>query len=309
MAGHELTDREDEVLRLAIKGLSNDEIAASLAISRRTVEAHMRTLFRKTGVTRRTQLAALYQGGDLAPGQRWASDPAGAHAGLTAPRSQQRQDLADCDRQLRAYFAAVRGLIDRQLPLFEERVEITLIIGDRDGQDMVVERRWTTPRPYLVYRILGPIVTSPDGPRSELDELALASTVYGQDVQVEIHAVRDVDDRPLVMILFQPGLQTDTEWVLSYRSPGLWDPLRASGQDSLTWATATFDQRYPATTSQLTLKVVFSAAWSGERLTEKNDLGTIHTERLSTGQTQLTWHHHTPHASAYHWLLHGTRSA
>lgn len=308
MAGHQLTDREDEVLRLAIKGLSNDEIAARLDISRRTVEAHMRTLFRKTGVTRRTQLAALCQGDDLAVGQQWVSDPTSAHEGVTAPRSQQRQDLADCARQLRAYSAAVRGLADRHMPLFEERVEITLVIGDRDGQDTVVERRWTTPRPYLVYRILGPIVPPPDGLRSELDELALASTVYGQDVQVEIHAVRDVDDRPKVMILFQPGLRTDTEWVLSYRSPGLWGPLRASGQDSLTWATATFDQRHPATTSQLTLKVVFPATWTGERLTEQNDLGTIHTDRLPTGQTQLTWHHDTPHAGAYHWLLHGSRS-
>lgn len=309
MAGNQLTDREDQVLRLAITGLSNDEIAVRLAISRRTVEAHMRTLFRKVGVTRRAQLAALYQGGAGARGQRWASDSPGVDDGRAVLQSQQRQDLAEAHQQLRAYSAAVRGLADRQLPLFEERVELTLVIGDRDGQDMVEERHWTTPRPYLVYRILGPIVPWPEGPPFEFDDLALTSMVCGQDVQVEIHAVRDVTDRPLLMILFRPGLHTDTEWVLRYRSPGLWDPLRSSGQDSLIWATAKFDQRHPATTSELTLKLIFPASWTGERLTEKNDLGTIHTERLDTGQTQLTWHHDTSHAGAYHWVLHGSRGS
>ncbi|MGH3842383.1 MAG: helix-turn-helix domain-containing protein [Pseudonocardiaceae bacterium] len=300
-----LTDREDEVLRLAIGGSSNDEIAACLSISRRTVEAHMRTLFRKTGVSRRGQLAALYQAGDVG-------------AGLSAPeeldgvrgpgRSQSRVDLASYERQLRRYADAVRGLVDRQYPLFEERVEITLTIGDQDGQDLVVERRWTTPRPYLVYRIVGPIVSWPNVPPSELDDLAVACTVQGQDIQVEIHPVRDVNDRPLLLILFQPGLHGDTEWVLRYRSPALWSPLRASGQDSLTWSTATFDQRHPATTRDLTLKVAFPIFWTAERLTEQSNVGTIHTERLSTGQTQLTWHHDAPHVGAYHWLLEGSPS-
>lgn len=300
MSGIQLTDRENEVLHLAVEGLSNDEIAARLAISRRTVEAHMRALFRKIGVTRRAQLAGLPRSDDGRVGQR---SPLALDSvdGPGRPRK-------DYERQLRRYAEAVRGLVDRQLVLFEERVEITLVVGDQDGQDLVVERRWTTPRPYLVYRILGPIVPWPEGPPFELDDLALACAVHGQDIQVEIHAVRDVDERPLLLILFQPGLGGDTEWVLRYSSPGLWSPLRSSGQDSLTWATATFDQRHAATTSELTLKVVFPASWTGERLTEESHLGTIHTERLPTGQTQLTWYHDTPRASAYHWQLRGSPS-
>jgi DNA-binding CsgD family transcriptional regulator len=297
-----LTDRESEVLDLAIGGLSNDEIATRLAISRRTVEAHMHTLFRKTGVSRRAQLAVLYQGGDASAGLSVSESPDAAD-GPAPPLSQQRLDLVNCERQLRRYADAVHGLVDRQFPLFDERVEITLMVGEQDGQDIVVERRWTRPRPYLVYRILGPIVTWPDGPPFELDDLALACNVDSQDIHVDIHPVRDVDGRPLVMILFQPGLHVDTEWVLRYRSPKLWSPLRNSGQDSLTWATATLDQRHPATTSELTLKVVFPASWTGQRLTEQSNLGMTHTERLPTGQTQVTWHHDTPHAGAYHWDL------
>ncbi|HJT05051.1 MAG TPA: helix-turn-helix transcriptional regulator [Pseudonocardiaceae bacterium] len=287
MARLPLTDREDEVRRLAIGGLSNDQIAARLAISRRTVEAHMRTLFRKTGVTRRSELSVLDHATDTVP------EP-------SAPEHRWLQ-------QLRRYARAVHGLVDRQFPLFEERVEITLLVAEQDGQDLVVERRWTRPRPYLVYRILGPILTWPPASPIEPEHLELACNVNGQDTQVDIHLVSDVDGRLLAMILFQPGLQHETEWVLRYRSPTLWNPLRSAGRESLSWATATFDQRHPATTSELTLKVVFPASWTAQRLTEKGDLGTVRTERLPTGQTQFIWHHDTPHAGAYHWLLEGTR--
>lgn len=287
MARLPLTDREDEVCRLAVGGLSNDQIAARLAISRRTVEAHMRTLFRKTGVTRRSELGVLDHAADPSP----------------EPSTPEHRWL----QQLRRYAHAVHGLVDRQYPLFEERVEITLLVAEQDGHDLVVERRWTRPRPYLVYRILGPILTWPPASPIEPEQLGLACSVNGQDTQVDIHLVDDVDGRPLAMILFQPGLQNETEWVLRYRSPTLWNPLRSAGRESLSWATATFDQRHPATTSELTLKVVFPASWTAQRLTERSDLGTIHTERLPTGQTQLIWHHDTPHAGAYHWLLEGTR--
>lgn len=305
MARSQLTRREDEVLHLAVDGLSNDEIAARLAISRRTVEAHMRTLFRKIGVTRRAQLAAQYQGRDRDVTE--ASEPEPVD-GPVVRRSQQRHDLVDCERQLQAYAAGIRGLVDRQFPLFEERVEITVIVGEQDEQDVVVERRWTTPRPYLVYRILGPIVPWTDGP-FELDDLALVCNVNGQDTHVDVHPVRDVDGRPLLMILFQPGLQVDTEWVIRYRSPRLWNPLRNSGQDTLSWATATLDERHPPTTNQLTLKVVFPASWAGERLTEQSNLGAIHAESLPTGHTQMTWHHDTPDARTYRWVLQGSRGS
>jgi DNA-binding CsgD family transcriptional regulator len=306
MARAQLTGREDEVLRLAVAGRSNEEIAARLTISRRTVEAHMRTLFRKMGVARRSQLAALCRDGDLTI-EPVPQAPVAVDA--LAPPSQQRLDLANCQRQLHQYAAVVHSLIDRQMPLFEERVEITVVVGDHDGQDRVVERRWTRPRPYLVYRIVGPILERSDGSRFEPEHLDLSCTVNGQDIKGDIHPVWDLNGSLLTMILFQPGLHTETEWVLSYRSPGLWSPLRSSGEDSLAWATATFDQRHPATTSELTLKVVFPASWTGERLTGQSDLGTIHTERLPTGQTQLTWHHDAPHAGVYRWLLHGSRSA
>lgn len=50
-----LTDREQEVLRLAATGMANKEIGGHLQLSVRTVEAHLSHVFRKLGVGSRTE--------------------------------------------------------------------------------------------------------------------------------------------------------------------------------------------------------------------------------------------------------------
>jgi DNA-binding NarL/FixJ family response regulator len=51
----QLSDRELQVLRLAARGASNRSIGAALFLSPRTVEAHMRSIFEKLGVSSRTE--------------------------------------------------------------------------------------------------------------------------------------------------------------------------------------------------------------------------------------------------------------
>jgi ATP/maltotriose-dependent transcriptional regulator MalT len=53
-----LTAREREVLRLLAKGRSNEEIAAELVLSVRTVESHVASIYGKVGVSGRTARAA-----------------------------------------------------------------------------------------------------------------------------------------------------------------------------------------------------------------------------------------------------------
>lgn len=50
-----LSDREMEIMKLAARGLRNREIAALLALSTRTVEAHFSSIFNKLGVSSRTE--------------------------------------------------------------------------------------------------------------------------------------------------------------------------------------------------------------------------------------------------------------
>ncbi len=57
---NELTDREEDVLKLLADGASNAQIATSLGLSESTVKFHLRNLFAKLGVTNRTEAAARY---------------------------------------------------------------------------------------------------------------------------------------------------------------------------------------------------------------------------------------------------------
>jgi DNA-binding CsgD family transcriptional regulator len=57
-----LTDREAEVVFHCLLGMTNAQIAQELKIAPETVKHHLKNIFEKTGVSRRSQLAALLPG-------------------------------------------------------------------------------------------------------------------------------------------------------------------------------------------------------------------------------------------------------
>jgi DNA-binding NarL/FixJ family response regulator len=56
---YSLTQREHDILALLAEGKSNREIAQHLYLSEKTVKAHLAAIFRKLGVTNRTQAAMM----------------------------------------------------------------------------------------------------------------------------------------------------------------------------------------------------------------------------------------------------------
>jgi DNA-binding CsgD family transcriptional regulator len=55
---YELSDREQQVTQLLVRGLAIDEIAAALWLSRHTVRDHVKAIFAKAGVASRPELTA-----------------------------------------------------------------------------------------------------------------------------------------------------------------------------------------------------------------------------------------------------------
>ena len=76
-----LTQRETDILELLAEGRSNREISRHLYLSEKTVKAHLAAIFRKLGVTNRTQAAMAAVSMGIGPNPRNALDePVGIHS-------------------------------------------------------------------------------------------------------------------------------------------------------------------------------------------------------------------------------------
>ena len=70
-----LTKRQAEILALATRGLSAQQVADTLVLSRRTIEKHFETIYARLGVNTRTQAIAAATGATPANTPRNDSDP------------------------------------------------------------------------------------------------------------------------------------------------------------------------------------------------------------------------------------------
>ncbi len=76
-----LTQRETDILALLAEGRSNRDISRALYLSEKTVKAHLAAIFRKLGVTNRTQAAMAAVSMGIGPAARSLGRAAGMHEG------------------------------------------------------------------------------------------------------------------------------------------------------------------------------------------------------------------------------------
>lgn len=55
-----LTQREEDVIKLLLKGLSNKEISEKLSVTYNTTKAHIESIYRKLNVSNRVQAVIKY---------------------------------------------------------------------------------------------------------------------------------------------------------------------------------------------------------------------------------------------------------
>jgi DNA-binding CsgD family transcriptional regulator len=289
MPATHLTDREQQIRTLVADGLTNEDIAARLKISHKTVESHLRMLFRKLGISRREQVSLE----DFVP-QAYGATSVGR--------------LRELEERLRSYETAIRRITDRQTPLFRERVGITVTIGETAAEDAVEERRWTTPKPYLVYRVARPIL--PTTPAVTEDDLAVSCEVVGKDVGVAVQTILDRNQQHQLLVTFQPGLQEETEWVLRYRTPGLWAPLREHGEDTMFWLPGVMEDSHTTTSiTDLTVRFVFPPDTTTMDVTERRGQGVTEGELRDDGRRMQVWKAIQPSGGRYEWQLKMTRES
>lgn len=233
----------------------------------------------------------------LALGLQGARARDGRHARLA-------RELAAATRANRLYRSAIRRIIAGQLDLFEETVEIVVTIGERDGQDSIVERHRTTPKPALPYRLIRPITSSTSPIRPGFAELGLTLELDGEDMDASVLPLAEDAQGVQLMILFTPGLARPTEWAITYRAPRLWDVLRQDGFDRLTWAPSDRDGRETAVAvTDLTVHFLFPPNAHNVGVKERDGRGAVSPRGSSTGERRITWRDEHPTVRPYQWEL------
>jgi hypothetical protein len=210
--------------------------------------------------------------------------------------------------------SASRALLERvatrQTPLFDDRIELTVVVGDDDDADIVDQRIWTNPTPQVAHRVMRPIVPD-DGRVHGLGELDLeCSVVDGAETTVSAFPLLAELKRLLVLIDFDPIVDEEIEWRVRYRPRGLWRPLRETGRDCLWW-----DDQKPRNAyghsplRDFKIIFVFPGSWT-PRVVEPWQYGkTEPRRRRADGRWEIEWHDSSPEGRRYKWDLHRIASS
>jgi hypothetical protein len=235
---------------------------------------------------------------------------------LVARNVQLKAGIEESSRQLTAqqawhekYVGAIGRIIDRESPLFHERLTITVTIGADDEADKILEHRVTDPEPRVTQRAIHPIVSTYEDRISRFEDLdfrarvlRVAGNITPLPLVQKVHVLR-------VWLVFDPSLTNSggpVEWEVEYATRALWAPFRRDGWDRLIW-----HDRLPtenggrSSLTHLTVKFVFPKSAQVPRVDEQRGFGVVTPahEIEGTGQWLVKWDDPKPAGRTYSWEL------
>lgn len=121
---------------------------------------------------------------------------------------------------------------------YADDVELTYLVGTSAAGDRVVEHRHTTPArgaslPFLQGRLTAP--TQLDAETVTLAEIDMVTRSEDDRTAIRQIALTEKPGLLRCMFVFTPSISEPTGWYARYRMPGMWDTLRGTGHDRLTW--------------------------------------------------------------------------
>ncbi|MEV0902524.1 hypothetical protein [Actinoplanes sp. NPDC049802] len=170
---------------------------------------------------------------------------------------------------------------------FSEKIDLTVRVGDSGSGDKVRHEAVTSPRKPLRYRAFYPVVPDARNPPG-FESMEFSGAVLSpRSAGIEILPIRK--DRWIrVVALFRPAVEKPCHWVVEYRSPGLWDPLRESGWDTLTWRMRHDPGADDESVAELTINFV-APAGSCISVSERGKRGSIESFSGSMGSQYSIW--------------------
>jgi hypothetical protein len=142
---------------------------------------------------------------------------------------------------------------------YTDEIELTYLIGTDATGDRVVEHRRTTPAPGAALPFSQGRLTTRTELHAEavtLPDTEIVARSTDDKITVQPIALTEKPGLLRCMFVFVPSIVAPTDWFVRYRMPGLWDTLRGTGHDRLTW-TPTPRVADPATSTVGRLTVNF----------------------------------------------------
>ncbi|MCA2215716.1 hypothetical protein [Jidongwangia harbinensis] len=170
---------------------------------------------------------------------------------------------------------------------FSEEFNLNIHIGSSDAGDKVRCEVVTIPEGPLRYRSFYPFVSNePNAP--DIENMRFAGEVLSPfGTSVELIPLR-ADRWVRVAALFRPVLKAPCRWVVEYRVPGFWRPLRVRGRDTLKWSLRHEPSGNDATVTDFVI-TFFPPSGTILHVAERSRRGSISSNLDSSGDASTTW--------------------